>query len=232
MTRFDVALLVGGRGSRLKSVTGETPKVLVDVGGLTFLEHVLHLLAGRGFRRAMLCVGAFSDEVRSRIGERTPGGIQITYSEDGPIPVGTAGAIRKAAGQLSDPFWVLNGDTYLDLDYAGAEQHFRESGQPGMLVVYRNDNLHWQSNVRVADAIVAEYDKLSPKASMRHVDAGAMLLRQSLLPDFPNAVDLGEIVAGLARRRRLAAYESSERFWEVNTPISYAEVLRHLVREG
>ena len=76
----------------------------------------MRLLAAHGAERVVLCVGYLGELHRARIGAMRCG-LQITYSYDGPDPLGTLGAVRQAAPLLGDRFLVLYGDTYLRIDY-------------------------------------------------------------------------------------------------------------------
>jgi NDP-sugar pyrophosphorylase family protein len=108
-------ILAGGFGSRLREVVHGRPKVLATVAGRPFLEHVLRYLKGQGVEDIVLGVGYLAHFVESAFGNGRELGLNIEYSHE-ERPLGTAGAIKKAAKLLSQDFFVLNGDTYLDLD--------------------------------------------------------------------------------------------------------------------
>lgn len=113
---IDVAVLAGGLGTRIRSVLGDTPKVLAPVEGRPYLAWLLDWLAGFGARRVVLCLGHLSDRVTAWIDENTPPGMDIAVSIE-PEPMGTAGAIRLARPLFrSDPVLVMNGDTFVGAD--------------------------------------------------------------------------------------------------------------------
>src|SRR6266576_791452 len=115
---FPTAILAGGLGTRLGSLTENMPKSLVQVSGKPFLAHQLTLLRKQGIERVVLCVGHLSEMIRDQFEDGTNFGIALEYSFDGPRPVGTGGALRKALPLLGDNFFVLYGDSYLPIDFA------------------------------------------------------------------------------------------------------------------
>lgn len=109
-------VLAGGLGTRLRSVVPDLPKPMAPVAGRPFLTHVLDALAAAGFEAAVLAVGYRHEVIRGHFGERYRD-LALRYSVEAN-PLGTGGAIRLALDQVAaDPVFVLNGDTWLDLDY-------------------------------------------------------------------------------------------------------------------
>lgn len=118
LAEIDVAVLCGGLGTRLRSVLGETPKILAPVSGRPFLDHLLRWLAGYGARRVVLCLGYRAQPVLEHLAAHPFPGLKVATSIE-PEPLGTAGALRLAVPLLrSDPVLVMNGDTFVDADLA------------------------------------------------------------------------------------------------------------------
>jgi D-glycero-alpha-D-manno-heptose 1-phosphate guanylyltransferase len=113
MSCEEAIILVGGLGTRLRSLVSDVPKPLAPVAGRPFLAWLLDKLEGHGVRRVILATGYLSEKVQAAFGEEW-NGLRIDYSvEDEPL--GTGGAIAKALILRSgDTMHVLNGDTFLD----------------------------------------------------------------------------------------------------------------------
>lgn len=124
-------ILAGGLATRLRPLTESIPKSLIDISGHPFLWHQLELLKRRGLRRVVLLLGYLGESVRQTFGDGTTLGIRIDYSFDGPMLLGTAGAIRQALPLLPERFFVLYGDSYLTCDYAAVEVAFRHPRPSG-----------------------------------------------------------------------------------------------------
>lgn len=126
-----VAILCGGMGTRLYPLTQNIPKSLVEVAGEPFLFHQLRLLRSVGTEKVVLCAGRFGQALRDQVRGGEHFGLSVEYSFDGPVLLGTAGAVRQALPLLGEEFFVLYGDSYLPCDYQAIERHFSASGKAG-----------------------------------------------------------------------------------------------------
>lgn len=132
-----VAILCGGRGTRLGALTQSTPKSLVDVGGQPFILHQFDLLRAQGYRDVVLLTGHLGERIRAVLGNGATIGMRIRYLHDGPHLLGTAGAVRHALPGLGEEFFVLYGDAYLTCDYREFERVFRQSGVVALLTTWK-----------------------------------------------------------------------------------------------
>lgn len=225
-----VCILAGGLGTRLGKAVARTPKPLLEVAGEPFLLHQLRLLAANDADHVVLCVGYLGGSIEDAIGHERFG-IRIEYSHDGPRPLGTLGAIRRARSLLPDRFLVLYGDTYLRLDYRAAAAAWARSRLHGLMTILRNENRWDTSNVLYANGHVLAYDKHSPVPNMRWIDyglGGLSLVSLGFVGD--DVADLAALYRVLAARGELCGFEAHERFYEIGSPQALAETdwfLRH-----
>ena len=169
-----VAVLVGGRGTRLGELARDTPKALVPVAGGPFVFHQLRLLAAHGARRVVLCVGHLGEQIADEVGDGARFGLDVDYAFDGPEPVGTAAALRQARSLLGERFLVTYGDAYLRADHGAVQDAFRRGGDPGLMTVVQNDGRWVTSNAVFHDGRVTAYDKRVPPPGARWVDYGLL----------------------------------------------------------
>jgi N-acetyl-alpha-D-muramate 1-phosphate uridylyltransferase len=221
-----VCVLAGGLGTRLGQVVADTPKPLLEVAGAPFLRHQLRLLKAHGARRVVLCVGYLGERIEAALGDGADEGLELRYAYDGPDLRGTAGAIRGALDQLGDAFLVLYGDTYLRIDYTAVQARFTASGLPALMTVLRNEGRWDVSNVLLSEDAtrIEAYDKRAPTPAMKWIDYGlGILTAEALDAAGRDEPDLAGVYHELARTGRLAAYEATERFYEIGTPEALAE---------
>jgi NDP-sugar pyrophosphorylase family protein len=220
-----VAILAGGLATRLGSVASQIPKALVDVAGRPFIDHQLGLLQRNGFRDVVLCMGHLGDQIEAHVGSGTSHGLSVRYSHDGPSLLGTGGALRRALPLLGELFWVMYGDSYVDVDFVKVLADFLPRRAAGCMMVLKNDDRWERSNVRFEGGRLLEYDKKTPTTGMRHVDYGALLLRRGAVeripPDEPH--DMADLLRVLVREGRMVGYEASQRFYEIGSPDGLAE---------
>jgi mannose-1-phosphate guanylyltransferase len=109
-------ILVGGRATRLLPLTVNTPKALVPVVNVPFMEHVIAHLGEHGIKDVVLAQGHLSQAIEDYLGDGSRVGARIYHSYE-DVPLGSAGAARNADRFLDDTFLVLNADIFSDLDF-------------------------------------------------------------------------------------------------------------------
>ena len=133
-------ILAGGKAIRPRSVAGDLPKALADVGGTPLLGHQLRLLARHGFGDVVLLVDHGADQIRDWLAgpQRPPIPVRLV---DDPTPRGTAGAVLAALPDLAAEFAVLPGETMLEVDLARFwAWHAADPAAAGSLLVHPNEH--------------------------------------------------------------------------------------------
>lgn len=112
---MQVLILAGGLGTRLRSVVGDTPKSMAQVGGRPFLEYLILQIRRAGLSEVVLCTGHGADVIERYFGTGNGSGVDIAYSRE-PEPYGTGGALRLAASRFpAKRSLVMNGDSFFDI---------------------------------------------------------------------------------------------------------------------
>jgi NDP-sugar pyrophosphorylase family protein len=227
---FPVALLAGGLAKRMRPLTEEIPKALLDVAGEPFIFHQLRLLAERGAGLVVVCAGYLGEMIRQAVGGGERFGLKVRFSFDWPNLLGTAGAIRQALPLLGEAFFVQYGDSYLTCDYRKVQKSFRESARVGMMTVFRNLGQWDRSNVEYENGRILTYDKINQTARMHHIDYGLGLFHRQAFDSVPvdRPSDLAELYRDLLRRGELASFEMKERFYEIGSLAGLEELRQHL----
>ena len=230
IAQVPVAILAGGLATRLDAVTERIPKALVEVAGRPFIDHQLDLLHRHGVRRVVLCVGHLGDQVARHVGDGRAYGLDCRYAHDGERLLGTGGALRRAAPLLGDPFWVVYGDSYMDIDYRRILAAFAEGDALGLMTVIRNQNRWDRSNALFRDGRLLRYDKRQPSPDMEHIDYGVSLLRRAALKRIPAGTphDLADLYRELVAAGLMAGFEVTQRFYEIGSAEGLAETRAHL----
>jgi N-acetyl-alpha-D-muramate 1-phosphate uridylyltransferase len=106
-------VLAAGLGTRMRPLTDDRPKALVEVAGRALIDHVLDRLGAAGAERAVVNVHAHADRLTAHLRARR-GGPEIVVSDerDAALPLETGGGVRRAAPLLGDgPVWIANIDS-------------------------------------------------------------------------------------------------------------------------
>jgi len=219
-----VAILAGGRGTRLRPAVDDRPKALANVSGRPFIAYLLDQLDTAGFRRVVICSGYRGDQLRTGLGS-AHGRLEIQYSHEAE-PLGTAGALRLAAPLLdTDPVLVLNGDSFCDVDLrVFFEHHLATSAVATILLVHRADSSRYGSVTIDANGEIVDFVEKGDAIGPGWINAGVYLLGRRLLATLggEGALSLERQVFPAWVGRGLFGVGLGGRFIDIGTPESYA----------
>jgi NDP-sugar pyrophosphorylase family protein len=214
-----VAILSGGLATRLRPLTETIPKALIELNGEPFLAHQLRLLSSRGIERVVLCVGYHGQMIQEFVGDGRRFGLHAEVLSDGPVLLGTAGAVRHALPLMGENFFVMYGDSYLPCDYSAVATAFLRSGKRGLMTVFRNQGKFDVSNVDYRDGQIVRYDKRNATPEMGHIDYGLGAFRADVFTELREGIpcDLASVYQNLLSAGELAAFDIPERFYEIGS---------------
>lgn len=111
-------ILAAGRGERMRPLTDSLPKPLLAAGGKPLIVHHIEKLKRAGIRELVINHAWLGHKLVEALGDGSAFGVSIRWSAE-ESALETAGGIVQALPLLgSDPFLVINGDTWIDADYA------------------------------------------------------------------------------------------------------------------
>jgi D-glycero-alpha-D-manno-heptose 1-phosphate guanylyltransferase len=220
-------ILAGGLGTRLRSVIPDLPKPMAPVAGRPFLAWVLDRLADAGFRRVVLAVGYRHEAIRDHFGTAYRG-IGLAYSVE-EVPLGTGGAMRLALGHITEsPVFVLNGDTYLEVDYAAMLAAHVANGVGLTVAVARVADVSRYGSLSIGDdRILAFLEKGSQGPG--YINAGVYLMARGILDAFPIGTSLSfenELLVPRVAQLRPLAFRADGLFIDIGVPEDYERAQR------
>jgi NDP-sugar pyrophosphorylase family protein len=227
-------ILAGGLGTRLRASTGDLPKPMVPVRGRPFLRWLIELLRDRGMQQVLLLTGHRAEVIHDHFARHPVEGIELAYCRE-PAPLGTGGAVLAALPQLAPRFVLVNGDTYLDADYAGLLEQAARHAAPALMALYRDPRgeLDQPGNVAIDEhGIVVSYQKATAGPPLPYIDAGATVWSRDLLDRLPPRTGPfsleHDVFPALIARRQLRSSISPARFYDIGTPERLATFERAL----
>src|SRR5207302_7983953 len=139
--RMKAKILAAGRVERLRPLTDDVPKALIEAGGKPLLAWHLERLARSGCREAVINVSHLAERIVERIGDGARYGLRIAYSR-GPPPLETAGGPAPArAPPRAEPFLLVNSDVYCEVEFEKLLRHSLAE-RLGHLVLVPNPSYH------------------------------------------------------------------------------------------
>jgi glucose-1-phosphate cytidylyltransferase len=133
-----VAILCGGRGTRLQEHSQALPKPLVEIGGRPILWHVIQIYAVQGFTRFLLCTGHRRELIeRFADQQRWPDGVEVTCVDTG-VDTPTGGRIKRLQPELDGrSFYATYADGVADVDLGGLSAYHSSHGDLATMTVVR-----------------------------------------------------------------------------------------------
>ncbi len=216
------AILVGGLGTRLGTLTAATPKPMLAVAGRPFLEWLLIKAARHGVNEVLLLAGYHSQVLDDWLADGAVAarlGLAIRVSRE-PEPLGTAGALAFAGDRLADSFLLLNGDTWFDFDWS--ELTLADDAEM-VLAARRVAPADRYETLEIMDGRVAAVRPRQAGLAEGLINGGVYRLRRSVVEGIVGRASLEyDILPALAARGRLAATAFDGAFIDIGLPESYA----------
>lgn len=217
----DVLILCGGRGTRLQSVVSDKPKPMAEVDTRPFLDLLIDHVATFGFRRFLLLAGHQAEVIASHY--KIPrNGLSIHVSVE-PQPLGTGGAVRHAQSLIqSDPFLVLNGDSFCRVDLPGMlRYHFQHEDALAIIALAREMEPTDYGGVTLDETgRILRFDEKNPQAASGLVNAGIYVFNRGLLDRIPagRAVSLETEVFPALAGQGLYGFATDSELYDIGTP--------------
>jgi NDP-sugar pyrophosphorylase family protein len=218
-------LLVGGMGTRLRPVLSSKPKPLAPIGDVPFLELLILQLRSQGIRRLVMCTGFQTRQIEEALGDGRKWNVAIEYSKESS-PLGTAGAIKQAEHLLSgtSDFLVMNGDSFLELDFQQLLRFHWEHGGWTSIAVRRVADAARYGTVEVdcQSRVVRFGEKLGiQKPGL--VNGGVYVFKREVLQHIPEGRgSLEKDVLPRLVEHGTFALEQTGMFIDIGTPEDYA----------
>lgn len=232
---LEAIILAGGLGTRLKSVVPQTPKALAPIQDVPFLHILLKQMESKAlFSKVILALGYKSEMIQTFLLDQSYS-FSIEFSIENE-PMGTGGALLLALNKVqSESFFVLNGDSFIDLDFGKALLCHRESKADLTLVSKEMDDISRYGSIEIdpISSRILFFKEKIPDKKKGFINAGVYLFEKSLFEDQPvmkSSLE-SDILPNLLKKRAFA-YPCTGKFIDIGTPSSYNEAQHFLKVEA
>ncbi len=226
LEEIDVVILCGGLGKRLRTVDESTPKVMMAFEDRPFLDIVIERMADQGFQRFVLCTGYKADWVENYY-RNYETDVIIDFSRE-EEPLGTGGAVMNARPIVdSDPFIVLNGDCYCEVDYQKfVDYHHQVEATASIVAAEVPDSKDYGSLVMDDDSRILQFLEKQDKGG-QFINAGRYCFSQDVfdvMPDTPKFSMEYDVFPALIEEG-LYGFKTQGEFFDIGTPERYQKAM-------
>tara|TARA_B100001989_G_C24506037_1_gene447594 strand:- start:454 stop:1170 length:717 start_codon:yes stop_codon:yes gene_type:complete len=229
-----IVILAGGYGTRLQKLTENIPKSMVEINNKPFIYHQLTLLKKNNLDDVIICTGHLSNKIEEYVGNGQKFKLSVRYSNDGENLLGTGGAIKKASEMINGPFFVLYGDSYLDICYKELYDFYIVNKKKALMSIIKNNNKWDKSNVVFKNNKIISYKKKDDAENMQYIDYGLSIFKKQDLESFSKNenFDLSKLYEYLMNKKELIAFEVYKRFYEIGSLSGINELSSYLQNSG
>jgi D,D-heptose 1,7-bisphosphate phosphatase len=230
-----VVILAGGKGTRLKEVSGNLPKSMVPVLGKPLLQYLIEQCVEYGISNIKLLVSYKKEVIENYFGDGNQYGATIQYIVE-DIPRGTAGALMGALPELDEQFLVVYGDTFFDIDLGSFWKFHQDQAGDATIFLHPNDHPHDSDLVEInADLQVQKIHPYPHDNQWRQnlVNAAVYMFNKDALQGVDFISDRPDIAKELfplmlESKKKLYGYISTEYIKDMGTPKRLSKVERDI----
>jgi NDP-sugar pyrophosphorylase family protein len=223
-----ILILVGGLGSRLKSVVSDRPKALAEAEGVPFLDIQLSWLVKQGARDVVLLTGFKAQNIDSYIVGGSSWDLNLSsLSESSPL--GTGGAILNAVSELnlSKGFLVLNGDSLTEVSLKEFSFNGKDSDSARFVVVHQKNSQRFGTVKFDSDNILVGFQEKSKNPKDGWINAGIYYFpprwfKRTKINSYPVSLENDLIPQWLSLGRSMGVFPTRGNFIDIGTPESFS----------
>jgi len=219
-------ILAGGLGTRLRPLTDKTPKPLLPIKGKPIIQYAIENLKKHEITNIILGISYHADKIKEYFGDGKQFGVNINYSVE-EEPLGTGGAVKQAAKDISDAFILLWGDNLTDINFSEMlKVHKRNNAKLTIALTPREDVEHFGVAKLDEEKIITFVEK--PKredAPSNLINAGAFIINPDILdilPDGKSSIEK-DCFEKITASGRVYAYNHKGQWFPTDTIEKYGE---------
>lgn len=221
-------ILAGGLGTRLSGVIDDIPKPMAPIGERPFLEILLDYLNDSGFEKVILSVGHKSKKIRDYFGKRYKN-LNLIYSIEAK-PLGTGGAIKQSLDLCDqDHAYVLNGDTFLDINYKDLESIWVKHKIPVMISRHVEDASRYGS-LEIRNRLLMKFNE-KKEIGPGLINAGCYILPKQVMNQFEYSQKFSfeeHCIEKICTNNKFLVFEHDGFFIDIGTPEDYQSAHQRL----
>ena len=227
--KFDVIILAGGLGTRLKSVVSDVPKPMAPVAGKPFMEFILQKLPLQNVNQIILSVGYKYEKIKEHYGDKYHH-IPLIYSIE-EEPLGTGGGIKLALSKSkTENCLIVNGDTLFDVDFEQFWQVHNQNNNDITLALKQIEQPDRYGTVLLTKNKIVKFSEKQAGLKSGLINGGLYWIKTELISKMPAEDKFSFETAFLEKQvntLQMGGYIDSSLFIDIGIPTDY-EHAQHL----
>lgn len=217
-------ILVGGLGTRLRSIVKDRPKPMALIEDKPFLEYLIENLKKNGIKDIILATGYMSEIIEDYFKDGREFGVNIVYSKEN-VQLGTAGAIKNAEKYIKDEVFVLNGDTYFDVDFKKLYEFHKNANSIFTMVLRKIADASRYGAVECdKENKITSFVEKGETSKSDYINGGIYIIKKKILNLIENEKTVSlekEVIPKVLREEKIYGYRCGNYFIDIGIPEDY-----------
>lgn len=209
--KYDIIILCGGYGSRVKKYTNTRPKCLIEFNKKPFIYYQLKILKKLKINKIIISTYYKSNKIKKYL-DGIKNDFEIKLIKE-PSKLGTCGAIRYCLKYMKNNFFILYGDSYLNFNY----KRLKRKKNLIKMAIYKNKNKFDKSNITIKKKNLISYTKNNNFAE--YIDYGISCVSKKVfkINSFLNIKDLSKFYEIVSSKNFIECFIVKKRFYEIGS---------------
>ena len=222
--KYDLIILAGGKGSRIKSYLKQNPKPMLKVGKTSILERIIYQFSKFNFKNIFIITGYKNKKIINKFHNKIINFNKIICLNE-PYPMGTGGYILKYHKRFTKEFYILNADSITEFNFKNF-QNLKLKNKLGKIVLTKNNN--YKENLKLnnlyTDRKKIIHTNKNTKKNKKNIfmNAGIYFLKRNCFNikklTYKKVSLENDIILPLINKKQILGFESHDFFLDIGTP--------------
>ena len=228
MKKIDLVILAGGRGTRLGSITNKTPKPLIKINGIPFLQHLINYYSKFDFENIYIIAGYKGEQIKKEFNNKIFNLIKVTCCVEKKRK-DTGGALYEIKNKIKNDFILVNGDSFIDVNL----QYFFNQKKIDHNYIFLNKNTNYKENKKLINLNINQKKIVFFSKESELMNSGVYFFKKNILRKIENKkISLeNEILMKLIEEKKLKGIKTNELVIDIGIKKNLAKVQRLLLHK-
>lgn len=214
-----LVILAGGLATRIRPITNNKAKALIEINRKPFIYWQLKYYIKQGVKNFIFLLGYKGDQIEEYIKNNNCFNVNVSFYHDGNQLCGTGGSILQSINKLPENFFILYGDTLLQIDLDDMYNFYNTNSHQTVMSIFKNKSMYDKSNVQKLSNNIITYNKEDRQNDMSYIDYGISIVNKEVFISNTDKTltDLSSFYKTISSKNKLLGYEVFERFYEIGS---------------
>lgn len=225
MTKYEVIILSGGKGTRVKKYTSKIPKCLIKVNGKPFLYHQLKYLKKYKVKNILISSGYLGEKINLYVKNHI-NFLNVKVVNDGKKLLGTGGAVVNSLKYLKKNFFIIYGDSYLNFNL----KKMVNKRKLAIMAIYKNKDQYDKSNIILKKTNKILYIKNKKNKNLFYIDYGVSYINKKIFKGLKKneRFELSDFYEMISQKNKLSSFKVKKRFYEIGSYKGIKDIKNYL----